>query len=115
MTRGKPIEEKDMDKWIPKPKGVYGKLFLRIVNSEGNAFQIDLDELKEDRPKTSANSVISAFYSWKRKKPIKQLLEENNLEVKIVKRGDKVGIVKSEKFPIPPPGKKSTTTITVNE
>ena len=111
----KAVPEKDMDKWIPKPKGFYGKLFLRITNSDEDTFEIDVDKIKEDRPQTSVNSIISAFYSWKRKKPIKQLLEDKNLDVKIVKRGDKVGIVKSVKFPTPPPGKKSTTTITVNE
>ena len=96
------IAEKDMDNWIPKPKGLYGELFLRIVNNEGNAVEIDVDELKNDKPKTSVNSIVTAFYSWKRRDSTVILLESKNLDIKIVKRGNKVGLVKSVKTPAIP-------------
>ena len=98
----KVIAKKDVDNWIPKPKGLYGKLFLRIVNNDGKAVEIDVEEIKKDNPKTSINSVVSAFYSWKRRDSTIELLDRMNLNIKIVKKADKVGIVKSIKSPAPP-------------
>ena len=106
----KVIAEKDRDNWIPKPKGLYGKLFLRIVNDAGRAVEIDIEELKKDNPKTSINSVVSAFYSWTKRDSTIELLDRMNLNIKIVKKGDKVGIVKSIKSPAPPKPRGTGTT-----
>ena len=107
----KVIANKDMDDWIPKPKGLYGKIFLRIVNNEGNAVELDVDVLKNDNPKASINSIVSAFYSWKKGDSIKELLESKKLDIKIVKRGDKVGVIKTSKSNIPSPPKGKATLV----
>jgi hypothetical protein len=85
------------EKWLPQPKGFYGKLFNRIVNTDGEAFEINFDKIKQGRPTTSIKSVISAFYSWKKKRFTKKLLDTRNLDIKIVKRGKKIGIIKIPK------------------
>jgi len=90
----KPIAKKDIDNWMPKPKGLYGKLFLKIVNTEGEAFEIDMDELQKGNVKAKPVNIVSAFYNWKKKNSIKTLLKNKNIDIKIVKKLDKVAIIK---------------------
>ena len=86
--------KENINEWLPRPKSFYGKLFNKIVTTEGKVFQIDIDEIKKERPRTSIDSIVSAFYSWKKKKSTKQLLDTRKLDLKIVRRNKKVGIVK---------------------
>jgi hypothetical protein len=86
-----------IDKWLPRPRGFYGKLFNRIIDMEGEAFEIDIDRIKKERPRTSIDSIITAFYSWKKNKVTKKLLDTRKLDIKIVKRDKKVGIIKIPK------------------
>jgi hypothetical protein len=88
------IIEEGVEDWLPQPRGFYSKIFNKLVVDEGNAFEIDINEIKKDRPRSSIDSVVSAFYSWKKKKAIQELLNTRNLDIKIIKRGNKVGIVK---------------------
>jgi hypothetical protein len=86
--------KENIDEWLPKPKGFYSKLFNKIVTTEGKVFQIDIDKIKKERPRTSVDSIVSGFYSWKKKKLTKQILDTRNLDLKIVRRNMKVAIVK---------------------
>ena len=92
----KKIDE-GIEDWLPQPKGFYSKLFNKLVNIEGNAFEIDINKIRQERPKSSIDSIVSAFYSWKKKKSTIKLLDTRNLEVKIDKRNKKVGMIKIPK------------------
>jgi hypothetical protein len=91
------ISEEDADKWAPKPKGFYPKLFLAILENKSKYTEIKIEKIKKDFPKTTIKSIITVFYSWKRKDSTKKLLNSRKIDMKIRKRGNRLGVVKVPK------------------
>ena len=100
-----PIKEDAVRDWRPSPRSFNTKLFEAFVKSNHQMVEVQVEELPEPEHKEGSkvksdkkDSFASSFYSWKKRKKTKQLLEKLGIdEVLLIRRGERIALKKRMK------------------
>lgn len=97
----KPIPDSEMKNWSPSPKRFSAELFEAFLKSSHQMVEVKVDELPEPRHRkdskvssTKQDSFASSFYAWKRKKSTKNSLKNRQVDILLIRRGEKIALKK---------------------
>jgi len=91
-------------KWKPQKDSLTLKIIDDFLSADMEMAEVNLDRLPEPEQKagssvksTKQDSFASSFYAWKRKKSSQDRLCHDNIDVLLIRRGNKVALKKTEK------------------
>ena len=96
-----PIKEEEKRDWRPTPKSDSTKLIELFVDSKHQMVEVKLEALEELKPKkgssvksTKQDRFASSFYSWRKRKKTRDLLEMLGIKVKLIRKGERMALEK---------------------
>ena len=99
----KEIKNNERKKWLPQKQSIAVGIIEAFFDSHMNMAEVDLSKLPEPTSKhgageksTKQDSFASSFYAWKKKKSTKQKLSQMNIDIIIIRRGQKIALKKKE-------------------
>ena len=97
----KEIKDDEMKKWKPQKQSIAIGIIEAFLLSDMKMAEVDLDKLPEPEPKegtspksTKQDSFASSFYAWKKKDSTKEALAKMEIDILLIRRGEKVALKK---------------------
>jgi len=97
------IKDDEMKKWYPHKQSVAIAIIEDFLDSDMKMAEVNLESLPEVEPKegaspksTKQDSFASSFYAWKKKKSIKNRLAQNNINIILIRRQEKIALKKKD-------------------
>jgi len=95
------IKGEEVKRWKPQKQSIALEVMEDFLSSQMEMAEVDLDMLPEPEQKagskmksTKQDSFASSFYAWKKKDIIQERLAHLEIDILLIRRGEKVALKK---------------------